>query len=740
MQKHKGIKQIEFRKRKREIVYTCLIGLFLVLFTWGQFHLYEISHKLPFYHSIFFFGLVNLNIVLLMFLSFFVFRNITKVFVERKGRLIGSSLQAKLITAFLAFSFIPTFLIFLVSVFYINSSFDKWFSVKTLSVLKDSLEIPNYFYVYSKQKNYHFAERVAGEMRSPRLIRRDLERLREKYSLDAVEYYPDFFSDRYMAVDKSISLQELPRLSLELLEKAINDNSEASTIHASGEGNLVRVIVPVGDKSNLSKGAVVVSTFLPISIVSKMAGITSAYESFRDVDPLESPIKSIYLILLVMVTLVILAVASWFGFHLAKELSIPLMRLSNAFKKITKGIYEPIDLKTGSSEMEKLVKNFNFMTEELDRSEKIVKKANSNLKRALDVLDEHSKYIEVVISNISTGVISFDLDGKIKTMNQKAQTLLRIRQKKVLNKNYGEILPKEMAEVLSEMQKSLQDGGLRSLKREFVLKENEDALILQLTYSTLRDDNQNVIGFVLVFDDLSLLVNAQRAAAWREVARRIAHEIKNPLTPIQLSAQRLNKKFENQVDDPAFKECTDTIIEQVSSLKNMVNEFSNFARLPQAKPVESDIHEILQSVCNLYESAHKDLKIKKHLAADTPRFYFDPEQIRRVLVNLFDNSVASMQHKASKEIQIASFFDANLKLVRLEVEDSGTGVQPEALSRLFEPYFTTKKEGSGLGLAIVKRIIQDHNGFIRAYNKEEGGLKFVIELPIETKWSLPLEG
>ncbi|MCB0349379.1 MAG: PAS domain-containing protein, partial [Bdellovibrionales bacterium] len=403
-------------------------------------------------------------------------------------------------------------------------------------------------------------------------------------------------------------------------------------------------------------------------------------------------------------------------------------------------VYEPVEIKTGSAEIEYLIENFNFMTEELFRSEKTIKHANKSLKEALDVLDEHSKYIEVVISNISTGVISFDLEGKIKTVNQKAKDLLHLESNQLLNHHFELVLSEDFSASVTELMNELQSTRRRIVKKEIQLKTDEDTLLLQMTMTPLKDDKKTTIGLVLVFDDLTILVNAQRAAAWREVARRIAHEIKNPLTPIQLSAQRLNKKFGGQISDPAFGDCIQTIIKQVDSLKNMVNEFSNFARLPQAKPTESSLHQVLNDVVVLYGTAHKDVSFDVQLDNDLPNFYFDPEQIKGVVVNLVENSIFAVQKTTRKQIKITTNYDKALNLVKLEIIDTGEGVDEEHLQRLFEPYYTTKLEGTGLGLAIVKRIIQDHNGFIRAFNEETGGLRMLIELPVATKLHIPLEG
>ena len=316
--------QVETKKRSKELaIGAVLAALFLVL-TAIEFKLFGMSQSLPYAHSIFFLGLVNFNIILFLLLFFLIFRNVVKIFAERQSGLTGRSLKGKLIAAFVTFSFIPTALMFIVSVFYINNSFDKWFSEKMAGVLKSSLEVTNSYYLSAKKKNYHFAERVATELRqtpSAEWARKMVE-LRSRYSLDAVEYYPSLFGRRIVSVSTEESLPEVPPLSLELLERGIGDRNEASTIHQFESGNLVRVIFPVGRTKQ--DGAVVVSTFIPLSLISKMDDIASAYEDFRDVNPLEYPIKSIYIVILVLMTLTILLGATWFGFYLARQLSVPL--------------------------------------------------------------------------------------------------------------------------------------------------------------------------------------------------------------------------------------------------------------------------------------------------------------------------------------------------------------------------------------------------------------------------------
>lgn len=723
---------LEHKKRRREILIVFALAFSFFMLTWFEIRLFSISQQLPFVHSIFFFGLVNFNIILLLLLLFMIFRNVVKVFVERKGRVFGSSLKAKLIAAFVAFSFVPTMLIFVTSVFYINSSFDKWFSVKMAGVLKSSLEVTNAYYFQAKRKNYHFAQEVAREVRvlqgSPQLKKR-LKDLRQEFALDALEYYPSLFGQREVFLSEDESIPMIPKASLEFLQKGIRSQVESSTIHQFGEGNLVRVIVPVDEKRG--RGAIVVSSFVPLSLISKMNDISSAYDEFRDINPIEYPLKSIYLIILFLMTLVILLAATWFGFYLAKQLSIPLVQLGRATKRIALGDYNPVEIVSGSEEISSLVENFNQMTSNLEKSEKEVSEANQSLRRTLRDLDEHSRYVGVVLGSVSAGVISVDKQGTITTINKRAGDLLKLESDKFLGRPVRELLTLEYFRTFSELLKTMNEHQVETIQKELKVNVQGESVPLLMTLSILKDESGEEIGKILVFDDMTPIVNAQRSAAWTEVARRIAHEIKNPLTPIKLSAERLQRKFGEQITDPAFKECTTMIIRQTDDLKNLVNEFSQFARLPQARPTVGNIHQVIEEALILFRQAHPAVEFTFEPDAALPAFKFDADQMKRVLVNLVDNAVAAVASEHEKSVVISTRYDSELRILRLTVTDSGVGIPTAQRSRIFEPYFSTKEGGTGLGLAIVKRIIEDHSGFIRAFVSDSGrGTKMIIELPV----------
>lgn len=707
----------EFRKRRREIVLVLVLSFFFGLLTWFEIRLFATSQQLPFVHSIFFFGLVNFNIILLLLLLFMIFRNVVKVFVERQGKVFGSSLKAKLIAAFVAFSFVPTLLMFIISVFYINSSFDKWFSAKMAGVLKSSIEVTNAYYFNAKKKNYHFAHQIADAvrpLRTQRAIQDKIKLLRSEFSLDAVEYYPSLFGQRAVVSATDDAVPTVPAVSLEFLQKGIKQQSEASIIHQFGDGNLVRVIVPV--QEGQERGAIVVSSFLPLSLISKMNDISTAYDEFRDINPLEYPLKSIYLYILVLMTFVILLAATWFGFYLAKQLAIPIVQLGKATRRVAGGDYTPLQIKSGSEEINDLIASFNQMT--------------LTLETTLAELDQHARYTDTVLKNVSGGVISVDEFGRVTTINRHAAELLKIDPDKFIGKSVRDLLTLEYFRTFAELQKNMADHNVETIQKEIHLNIQGVAVPLMINLSILKDEKGHEIGKVLVFDDLSPIVNAQRAAAWTEVARRIAHEIKNPLTPIKLSAERLQRKFGATITDPAFSECTTMIVKQVDGLKNLVNEFSNFARLPQARPVVANLSDVVEESLGLYRQAHTNIQFELQMSKELPEFKFDPDQIKRVLVNLIDNAVAAVAKESQPIVKILTHYDRDIKTLRLIVSDNGDGIPAANRSRIFEPYYSTKESGTGLGLAIVKRIVEDHNGFIRAMPNEPKGVKMVIEMPV----------
>jgi len=721
----------EKQKRLREKILAVVLGIIFLVLTWIEFRLFGMSESLPFQSSVFFFGLVNFNIIIFLFMLFLIFRNIVKNFAEREGGPIGTSLKSKLIAAFVGFAFVPTVIMFTISVFYINNSFDRWFNDRMSGVLKSSIEVTNSYYLTAKKKNYHFASEIAKSLKNSNSrgqLRKSIEELRQKYSLDAVEYYPELFEDREVAIAKGDGVPPVPAISLDFRQKGVTGRNDSSVIHHFAEGDLVRVIVPASALGQ--NGAVVVSTYIPLSLISRMDEIASAYEHLRDTDPIVYPIKSIYLIILILMTFLVLTGATWFGFYLARQLSIPLEELAQATQRVVKGDFNQVVVNSGSPEMNRLISDFNTMTEYLGRSEKEIRDANNSLNKTLSQLNEHSRYIEVVLSQVTTGVISVNQENILTMINRHAAKLLEVEPAELVGKKAEQVLSKDYYQIFAEMVTSMKMHRVPSVQKEIQISVKGRPLLLQMSISVLTDDKGKELGKLLVFDDLQLLLSAQRAAAWTEVARRIAHEIKNPLTPISLAAQRLQRKFGDQIPDPAFEDCTKMIVSQVNDLKNLVNEFSQFARMPKTKPILASLNSVIKDALQLFEQGEKQIAPVFKADDKLPQFWFDPDQIKRIITNLVDNAIESVRDLPAGSVKVETAYDTNLKMVRIDIIDNGPGIPQALRSRVFEPYVTTKKHGTGLGLAIVKRAVEDHNGYIRALDNEPAGTRFVIELPI----------
>jgi two-component system nitrogen regulation sensor histidine kinase NtrY len=437
------------------------------------------------------------------------------------------------------------------------------------------------------------------------------------------------------------------------------------------------------------------------------------------------------MITLSIVTLLIIFSSIWFGFYLSQGITVPIKELAEGTNRIASGDYDFfIDLES-KDEIGVLVNSFNRMTMDLKTSKDQLEEANIELRRSNIEIEARRLYMEVVLANVAAGVVSANAKGKILTINKSAERMLGINADKFIRKNYREVLSEDYVKLIDRFvgdEKVFRKGFL---KRQIRIPLENRTLALLVSLNVLRDDRGNYLGLVAVFEDLSEIEKAQRMAAWREVARRIAHEVKNPLTPIQLSAQRLKKRYGDilsREDGKVFTECTEMIIRQVDELKRLVDEFSNFARMPAANPAPEDISKIINEALSLYREAHKDVKITLRDSNDVPVFNLDREQIKRVMINLLDNAIAAID--GDGEVVVDLSCDKVLQIVRIEVADNGKGIPADHKMRLFEPYFSTKRQGTGLGLAIVSTIITDHNGFIRVQDNKPKGTKFVIELPL----------
>ncbi|MBU2518739.1 MAG: HAMP domain-containing protein, partial [Proteobacteria bacterium] len=471
---------------------------------------------------------------------------------------------------------------------------------------------------------------------------------------------------------------------------------------------------------------------LPPGALARSQQVRKGLEGYRQLKAFKEPIRTNLFITLSIVTLLIVFVATWLGFRLARTITDPLREVAEGTQRVAGGDYDFDIAGAGPDEIGTLVNAFNRMTADLKTSKARLDEAQSEMRRTNLELDRRRRYMEIVLRSVAAGVITVDAEGKASTINPSAERLLKVRAAKVLGRPWRELVDGENRALVERMLTGLIPGGAGTIDQQVRLAVGGESLSLMVHLGLLKDEKGTDLGMVVVFEDLSELEKAQRMAAWREVARRIAHEVKNPLTPIKLSAQRLMRRYGGQVPegDTVFDECTRTIVQQVEELRRLVNEFSTFARLPAANPAPADLTTIAADAVSLFKSAHPEVSLEMEVESKIPIFELDREQMSRVLINLLDNAVAAVQKsEPPRQVVLRLSYDEILNMVRLEVEDSGPGVSPEDKIRLFEPYFSTKKGGTGLGLTIVSTIVADHNGYVRVQDNQPTGARLIVELP-----------
>ena len=730
----------EERRRRRRERYIILSVLALILgLTFLQTYLSGFYGRPIFSKNILVFGLINLNIILILLLLFLVIRNIVKLIFERRRNVLGARLRTKLVVAFVSLSIIPGLILFFVSASFIAGSVESWFGSQVERSLSESIKVVRTYYQEATYDSLRFARKFAAVIAKGGLLEgRNLPGLEDfvrgrgqEYNLAAVEVFAKDGRSVLVSIGPKISRKRFSPTEANLVKEGL-EGREASNIITVRGGELIKAVVPVFSPSNPKEvvGAVSVSKFISGKLSTRASIISSYAEDYEQFKLLRNPIKWSYIITLLMVTLLVIFSAVWFGLYMARGITNPIQKLAEGTKRVGEGDLDfKIEAKS-DDEVGYLIGSFNRMTEELKSSKMMLGRANEELRLSNLELESRRKYMEIVLSNIGAGVISVDRLGRITTINRSAEEMLAIKSMRVLGKSYKENLTPEHMALVKELLMELDHSKEGTIRRQVKLSLPGRTLDLLVSLTVLRDEKDQYMGMVLVLDDMSQLVKVQRMAAWREVARRIAHEIKNPLTPIQLSAQRLKKRFEEKLkeDAPVFKECTDTIIKQVDELKALVNEFSQFARMPQIQPTPNDINEVIGEALVLFKEAHRDVRFHFEPDPSMPILQLDRDQMKRAIINLLDNAVAAVEEDG--EVWVKTKMDRTFQLVSIEISDNGQGLPPGERDRLFEPHFSTKEGGMGLGLAIVSSIVADHNGYVRIFDNQPRGTKVVIELPI----------
>ncbi|MDX2494936.1 MAG: ATP-binding protein [Desulfuromusa sp.] len=724
--------------RRREWILIFLAAFLLIVIPQLESRLVELTSQLPISNSIIALAVINLNILLVLLFLFLIFRNLFKLVLERRRGVPGAKLRSKLVGAFVALSLIPTMLLFFVSAGFIRSSIDNWFNNQVEQALDESLEVAQTYYRNSEANALYYADQLSNRIKEGKFLNEEnlpqlkqlIKEKQEEYNLGIVEVFSSTHEELVRVANPKLPIIEITTASSDPVREGLQ-GIRFSQITPVGQADLIRGIVPVQSNWNPEDivGVVVVNYYVPYSLINKMKEISSSVDQYKLTKSIKGQIQQSYVVVLLLIALIILFLATWFGFQLARSITVPIQELATATTKVAAGDLD-IQLRTRSTdEIGTLVNAFNKMTTDLRQGRIEVISANQELQNSNLELDRRRDYMEIILANVTAGVISIDRSGHLTTINKSAENLLHLDSDKILGKDFREVIPKSYMPLIMELLKELFYSERGTVRQQATISIGSDKFTLMLNLTTLRDKHNNFLGTVVVFDDLTQLYKAQRMAAWREVAKRIAHEIKNPLTPIQLSAQRLRKRYLDRFadDDHVFDDCTKMISDQVDELKNLVNEFSNFARMPATKPSENNLNEVINECLSLYREAHKNITFQHSLDQHLPDTKFDREQIKRVIINLLENAIAAIT--GDGEIRLGTDYNQELQIITMTVADSGCGIPAEDKTRLFEPYFSTKKTGTGLGLAIVSTIVADHNGYIRVRDNSPKGSLFIIELP-----------
>jgi two-component system nitrogen regulation sensor histidine kinase NtrY len=728
----------ELKRRKRERILIVLIIIVVSILAYALNRKLYFGSDFPLSNQILMFLLININLLLLLLLIFLVFRNLVKLLYDRRRKVMGARLRTRLVVAFVTLTLVPTVVLFLFSIKFITNSIEFWFNVPVEQALANSLQVGHQIYERTEQNNRFLLKRIAYQLEKKNLLAPKKEKaltnyiqvVQREFNLSAIEIYSPNTERLAYALSSELESHRLETIAAgEFQQAPIGKDvySLSTTIFNSGE--LLRTVCAVPFTTALldARGFIAISRYLPPELSQNMSAIVKGFEEYQQITLLKQPIQTFYYLTLSVVALLVVFCAVWVGFYLAKTITIPIMRLADGTRRVAEGdLSFALDLQA-DDEIGSLVSAFNKMTRDLRISREQLELSAQVLREQNIEIEARRRYMEIVLKNVSTGVISLDADGVITTLNKSAEKMLNLRAAEILNHNFKTLLPGPQRQLVEKIFQNMADT--RQEVMEFPLRLSIDGRPRSfLAYTNvLHDEAGQNMGVVMVIDDLTELEKAQRMAAWREVARRIAHEVKNPLTPISLSAQRLQRRYSQQINEPVFDECTQMITNHVELIRNLVNEFSAFARFPTADLKPCELAPIIEESVALYREGHTGIDFEVQIEDDLPAMNLDRQQIKQAMINLLDNGVTAVRSKG--EISVVVTHDAILKLVRIEVADDGVGITEEDKIRLFEPNFSTKKAGMGLGLTIVNSIITDHNGRISAQDNRPRGAKFVIELP-----------
>ena len=739
----------------RPRVLIVLAGLLIVVLA-ALFWLADRTSQIapPLLTDVLLYALLAVNLALLVALFFVLVRNLLKLWVEQRQAAPFGRFRAKLVAALLAMTIVPAVLVLISGSQIIRDSAARWFSEPVDDVLSAAQAIASQYYQEHLEGLVLRARWLARTLPPAAIVSSDVATLSPLVEEEPrtmrdgmVELYrtvtdPGHATDLVLIVAVESSTLDHVRASADLIaaRAVVSGREETTRDDLDSGGMLLRAASPIMDADGAVIGAVVVSQHLNAVVRSQALLATAAYESYQGLRVLKGPIQGIYQSVFLAVTLLILMSATWLGLYLAKRITRPVQQLAEGARAIGAGQLDfRLEPETGD-ELGSLVESFNMMAAELGTSRQKLEQSQRDLERQNLEVDARRRYIETILERVATGVISLDAQGRVSTVNGAAARLLRL-DASAETRRAVDVFARQDLQALLPLVDVVGRPDRGAVVREVTLTQEDRELHLQTAATALTGDDGRREGAVLVLDDVTPIIRAERVAAWRDVARRLAHEIKNPLTPIQLSADRLRRHFASAPPETRalVAECTDAIIVEVEALKGLVDEFAQFARLRGPRMLPADVNRLVDETLQLYTGVLQQsrLEVDRRLARDLPPVRLDAEQMRQVIINLVDNAMEALGGATAPprpdgsppRITVGTAHDGRDRIVRLSVADNGPGVPPADRDKLFMPYYSTKGRGSGLGLAIVRRIVVEHGGGIEVEPAQPTGTVFTVELP-----------
>ena len=714
----------EQKRRRREMVFASVAFFVVLILTTIQLNQLRGGDAL-------FVVMFNVNFVLLLGILLVVIRNGFELLLERRRRLLGSKLRTRLVLSFLALALLPCLLMFLVTAKYVQLSMDFWFRDQVENSMDSAMDLARSVYDKMGSSLLASANNIKEEVKNSGISLRSnkmatLVRGTLKTNLISVGglYLADG-SERHWTSEGGANFP-WPNAKDAVNWQELERQGYSYHIVVGEKNDYFVAMLSLGKKDYLT-----LAYDLGPAFKARLDRIEKGSREYRNLRNIKRPLKLLLYSSLGVLTALIVLGAVWFGFRLARELSAPILALATGTERIARGDLSVRLSDSSQDEFGMLIRSFNRMAQDLETSRHETTSAYRLLEDQNRQIARHSKYIETVLNNIAAGVSSFDDQGRINTVNRAACEILDMTPEQLIGKKIEDFMPENHARMAKDVRERFR--ARRDTRSQHSITLTIDGEERRLMINVVGFSTEGVYrGSVAVFEDITELERMQRMAAWREVARRIAHEIKNPLTPIKLSAQRIARKFSGQVNDPVFSQSTELIVRQVEHLQSMVQEFSAFAKLPEVNPQPGRLEPLLLTVTDIFRNSHSGIEWRLEISQELPELPMDAEAMHRAFMNILGNAAEALTSAGTPDpcVHISVMLNPHLNIVRIDVADNGPGLTEEEKSRLFEPYFSRKKGGTGLGLTIVKSIVADHRGYVRALPNEGGGAVLTMELPL----------